>query len=146
MLVLSSNNDCPCKNDCLGIFKSSTYTKPNRTHNITQLTSCVHGPRNKFGDKAYLQMLDSQCYRLRVTSHIRLKAHDHCNVRAHIGQKGRDRPISLHTRRWSPKGPKKTSWMKSLHEVLHGRLWIGFMVSRNFHQAYLQEVASHKFR
>ena len=87
MLVLSSNNDCPCKNDCLGIFKSSTYTKPNRTHNITQLTSCVHGPRNKFGDKAYLQMLDSQCYRLRVTSHIRLKAHDHCNVRAHIGQK-----------------------------------------------------------
>ena len=63
---------------------------------------------------------------LRATSHTRLKAHDHCNLRALIGRKGGDRPSSLHTRRWRPKGPKKTSWMKSLHGVLHDRLWIRF--------------------
>ena len=63
---------------------------------------------------------------LRATSHTRLKAHDHCNLRALIGRKGRDHPSSLHTRRWRSKGPKKTSWMKSLHGVLHGGLWIRF--------------------
>ena len=36
---------------------------------------------------------------LRATSHTRLKALDHGNVRALIGQKGGDRPSSLHTRR-----------------------------------------------
>jgi hypothetical protein len=35
----------------------------------------------------------------RATSHTTLKALDHGNVRALIGQKGRDRPSSLHTRR-----------------------------------------------
>ena len=35
----------------------------------------------------------------RATSHTRLKAHDHGNVRALIGRKGGDRPSSLHTRR-----------------------------------------------
>ena len=54
----------------------------------------------------------------------RLKAHDHCNLRVLIGRKGGDCPSSLHTRRWRTKGPKKTSWMKSLHGVLHGILWI----------------------
>ena len=63
---------------------------------------------------------------LRATSHKRLKARDHCNLRGLIDRKGRDRPSSLHTWRWRPKGPKKTSWMKSLHGVLHGRLWIRF--------------------
>ena len=63
---------------------------------------------------------------LRATSHTRLKAHGHCNLRVLIGQKGGDRPSSLHTRRWRPKGPKKTSWMKSLHGVLHGGLWIRY--------------------
>ena len=33
-----------------------------------------------------------------ATSHTRPKAHDHCNVRALIGLKGRDYPSSLHTR------------------------------------------------
>ena len=61
---------------------------------------------------------------VRATSHIRLKALDHGNVRALIGWKGGDRPSSLHTRRWRPKGPKKVSWMISLHGVLHGGLWI----------------------
>ena len=55
----------------------------------------------------------------RATSHTRLKAHDHCNLRAPIGRKGGDRPSSLHTWRWRRKGPKKTSWMKSLRGVLH---------------------------
>ena len=36
---------------------------------------------------------------LRATSHTRLKAPDHGNVRALIGRKGGDRPSSLHTRR-----------------------------------------------
>ena len=49
------------------------------------------------------------------------------NLRALIGRNGGDRPSSLHTRRWRPKGPKKISWiMKSLHGVLHGGLWIRF--------------------
>ena len=61
---------------------------------------------------------------VRATSHTRLKGPDHGNVRALIGWKGGDRPSSLHTRRWRPKGPKKNLWMKSLHGVLHGRLWI----------------------
>ena len=64
------------------------------------------------------------CEDFRATSHTRPKAHDHGNVRALIGQKGKDRPSSLHTRRCWPKGPKKSSWMKSLHGVLRGRLWI----------------------
>ena len=63
---------------------------------------------------------------LRASSHTRLKAHDHFNSRALIGRKGGDPPSSLHTWRWRPKGPKKTSRMKSLHGVLHGRLWIRF--------------------
>jgi len=37
--------------------------------------------------------------RMRATSHTRLKALDHGNVRALIGRKGGDRPSSLHTRR-----------------------------------------------
>jgi len=36
---------------------------------------------------------------VRVTSHTRLKALDHGNVRALIGRKGKDGPNSLHTRR-----------------------------------------------
>ena len=47
------------------------------------------------------------CYILRATSHTRLKVLAHCNLRALIGWKGGDRPSSLHTRRWRPKGPKK---------------------------------------
>ena len=30
---------------------------------------------------------------MRATSHMRLRAHDHCNLRALIGQKGGDRPL-----------------------------------------------------
>ena len=67
------------------------------------------------------------CHELpRQKNATRLKVHDHCNLRALIGRKGGDRPSSLHTQRWRPKGPKKTSWIKSLHEVLHGGLWIRF--------------------
>jgi hypothetical protein len=64
----------------------------------------------------------------RATSHTRRKARDHCNRRALIGREGGDRPGSLHTRRWRSKGPKKASWMKSLHEVIHGGLWIRFQI------------------
>ena len=63
---------------------------------------------------------------LRATSHTRLKAHDHCILGSLIGQKGRDRLSLLHSGRWRPKGPKKLSWMKSLHDNLfilcHGLL------------------------
>jgi hypothetical protein len=37
--------------------------------------------------------------RLRATSHTRLKAHDHGNVKALVGRKGGDSSSSLHTRR-----------------------------------------------
>ena len=66
------------------------------------------------------------CTPLRATSHTRLKAHVHCNLRALIGRKGGARPSSLHTWRWRPKGPNKTWWMQSLHGVLQGGLWIRF--------------------
>ena len=36
---------------------------------------------------------------LRATSHTRVKALDHGNVRALIGRKGKDRPSTLHTKR-----------------------------------------------
>ena len=61
---------------------------------------------------------------LGATSHTRLKAHDYGNVRALIGWKGGECSSLLHTRRWRLKGPKQSSWMKGLHGVLHGMLWI----------------------
>ena len=73
----------------------------------------------------YTMMLASTLY-LMATSHTSFKARDHCNLRALIGRKGGDHPSSLHIRRWRPKGQKKTLWMKSLHGVLHGGLWIRF--------------------
>jgi hypothetical protein len=35
---------------------------------------------------------------------------------------------------------KETSWVKSLHGVLHGGLWIGFVVYQNLRHVHLQEV------
>jgi hypothetical protein len=55
--------------------------------------------------RAYLRILTmtysktDKHYQVRATSHTRLKALDHGNVRALIGRKGGDRPSSLHTRR-----------------------------------------------
>ena len=70
--------------------------------------------------------------KLRVDSHIEftsyhaLKALNHCMIRSLIGWNGRDRPSSFHIGRWRPTGPKKLSWMKSLHKFLHGILYIMF--------------------
>jgi hypothetical protein len=65
---------------------------------------------------------------VRATSHTRLKALDHGNVRSLIGRKGGDCPSSLHTRSSlggeGLKAQKKSSWVKSLHGVLHDGLWI----------------------
>jgi hypothetical protein len=62
-----------------------------------------------------------------ATSHTRLKANDHCNLsKSSRWTKGGDCSSSHHTRRWTPEGPKKTSWMKSLRGVLHGGLWIRY--------------------
>ena len=74
----------------------------------------------------------SEQERIRATSHTSLKAHDLCNLRGSHWSKGQTRPSSLHTRRWRRKGPKKTSWMKSLHGVLYGGLWIRFHGLREF--------------
>ena len=49
---------------------------------------------------------------------------NHCILRSLIGQKGWDRPSSLHTRRWSYKGPRNCNEWKSLQGFLHGKLWI----------------------
>jgi hypothetical protein len=57
----------------------------------------------------------------RATLHTRLRAHDHCILRSLIGRKDRDRPSSLHTRRWRPQGSKNISWMKSLRGFLHAK-------------------------
>ena len=81
--------------------------------------------RKQLGKKQVTLVSEGVCV-LRATSHTRLKARDHCNLRALIGQKGRDCLSSLHTRRWRPKGPKKISWMKSLHGVQHGKIWTRF--------------------
>ena len=62
--------------------------------------------------------------KIRATSHTRLKALDHGNVRALIGRKGGDRPSSLHTRRWRPKGPKrkfmdeKSTWSPTWQTII----------------------------
>ena len=61
---------------------------------------------------------------IRDTLRTRVKAHDHCKVRVLIGWKGGDPQSSLDTRRWRPKHPKKSLWMKSVHAFLHGMLWI----------------------
>ena len=61
-----------------------------------------------------------------VTSHTRLKVHDHCILSFLMEQKGWDPPSSLHTRRWQRKDPHKWSWMRSLHEFLHDKLYIMF--------------------
>ena len=56
------------------------------------------------------------------TSPTRVKARHHCcNLRALIGRVGGGghRLSSLHAPRRRLEGPKKTSWMKSLHGVLH---------------------------
>ena len=77
----------------------------------------------------YFSHMDSVQFHTSVrgaTSHTRLKARDHFVLRSLIGQKGRNRPSSLHTRRWRSKCPKKLSWMKSLCGFLHGRLWFFF--------------------
>ena len=71
----------------------------------------------------------------------RLKAHDHCNLRALIGRKGGDRLSSLCTRRWTPKGLKQTSWMKKVYmESSMTDYGHGFMVSHTFCQTHLQEA------
>ena len=75
---------------------------------------------------AYLSLEIVDTSIIRTTSHTTQKVHDHCVLRPFIGRKGQDHPTSLHTNSWRPKDPKKSSWMKSLHEFLHARLWITF--------------------
>ena len=75
---------------------------------------------------------EGELLHLRATSHTRLKARDHCNLRALIGRKYGDHPSLLHTQRWRFKGSKKISWMKSLHGVIHSKLWIRFHGLPNF--------------
>ena len=68
--------------------------------------------------------LSSNCYLLllRATSHMRLKAPDHCILRSFIGWKGRDRPSSLHSRRRRPTTQRNCHGWKSLHGFPHCRL------------------------
>jgi hypothetical protein len=65
---------------------------------------------------------------LRATSHMRLKAYDRCILRSLIG---RDCASLLHSRKGRFKDPKKSSWMKSLREFLHDKLFTGCL---NLHQ------------
>ena len=53
---------------------------------------------------------------LRATSHTRLKAHDHCDLRVVIGWKGGDRSSSLHTRKWRPKAQRRLHGWKMYME------------------------------
>ena len=72
---------------------------------------------------------------LRVTSHTRWRACDHCVLQSLSGRIGRDCPSSLHTRRWRPKGPNKLSWMKYMVDYKYC-----FMVWQKLHHAHLQKV------
>ena len=67
----------------------------------------------------------SKCNRsfwaLRTTSHMRLKAHDHCILRSRIGRKGRDHASLLHSRKQRSKNPKK-----NLHGFLHDKVYLIF--------------------
>ena len=112
-LVASNNGLLPGFNDTIALT-CSRFQDENRCYTKRSCLLLAH------------LVLSTRHIILRATSHTRLKAHDHCNLRAFIGQKGGDCPSSLHTRSWKPKGPKKTSWMKSLYGVLHGGLWIRF--------------------
>ena len=74
---------------------------------------------------------------LKATSHTRLKAPNHGNVRALIGQKDGDRPSSLRTRRWRPKGPKekfvieKSTWSPTWQVVDKGAWSTGICIMPN---------------
>ena len=55
-----------------------------------------------------------------------MDASDRCIVKISHRSKRRNYPSSPHTRRWIPKDPMKSSWMKNLHEFPHDKLWITF--------------------
>ena len=67
-----------------------------------------------------IAMFDLSTSTFMSTSHIKLHGHDHYIPRSSIGWKGWDRPSSLHTRRWRPKGPKeiityeKSTWIPTI--------------------------------
>ena len=87
-------------------------------------------------------ILSSNCYLLwlRATSHMRLKAPDHCILRSFIGWKGWDRPSSLHSRRRRPISQRNYHGWK----VYMGSYMVDyryrFMYCHNLHQIHYQEV------
>ena len=107
----------------------------------------IHFPQKTIVSSHFFKILNWWAMNLwlRAISHTRLKARDHCNLRALIGWMDGDRPSSIHTQRWRPRGPKRTSWTKSLLGVLHGRLWIGFHGLPEFSSSLTQILGDHDF-
>jgi hypothetical protein len=73
------------------------------------LRGTIHKPRHSFGKQM------KACYilaslKLRVTSHMRLRARDHYTSSTLIGGKGRAGPSSLHTMLEGPMGYVNASW------------------------------------
>ena len=65
-------------------------------------------------------------WKLKATSHTRLRAHDHYTSSILIGGKGGVGPSLLHTRLEGPTEYVNARWMQSLHGFLHGINWIMF--------------------
>ena len=63
---------------------------------------------------------------LRATSHMRLRARDHCTSSILVGGKGGAGPSSLHTTLEGPTEYMNARWMSSLHGFLRGIKWIMF--------------------
>jgi hypothetical protein len=116
----------PCFKNLCKIAQASKNSDSNAQHFLSDLLthSWFHSMLFALPSYQFPYIVMNRCLYLRATSHTRLKTLDHGNVKALIGWKGGDGPSSLHTRRWRPKGPQKSSWMKSLHGVLNGGLWI----------------------
>ena len=68
------------------------------------------------------------CCNLRVTSHMRPKARDHCILRSLVGRKGRERPSSRHNWRQSSIAQRNHHGRKVYTGFLHGRLEILFSI------------------
>ena len=67
---------------------------------------------------------DSWIYRIRATSHMRLRARDHYTSSTLIGGKGRSGPSPLHTTLEGPMEYVNARWMYNLHGFLHAIEWI----------------------
>ena len=95
--------------------KSKGCSNESNCHWLLKILDC-HGGDRTWTYVAILEHGPLSLYN-KGHSHTILKACDHCILRSLIGQKAET--IQVHSRRWRPKDPKKTSWMNSVCGSLH---------------------------